>query len=143
VTSRSACPDLNCAPRILRRPTRHRLNSAARRARRGRENAARAACDSSGAGSDDPDEPTSRGVPRSILVAWWENADSLLTLIRGSYTPEFQLILVPKSLNARARAGIREAVRLDGVEAPRRDAAQRKKEGAITSTSSSRPRIHS
>ncbi len=61
-------------------------------------------------------------------MARWENADSLLTLLRGSYRPEFQLILVSKSLNARARTAVREAVRLDAIEAPRREAEQRKKE---------------
>ena len=61
-------------------------------------------------------------------MARWENADSLLTLLRGSYRPEFQLILVSKSLNARARTAVREAVRLYAIEAPRREAEQRKKE---------------
>ena len=42
--------------------------------------------------------PPVEGFPDGIVVARWENADSLLTLIRGSYTPEFQLIPVSKSL---------------------------------------------
>ena len=66
--------------------------------------------------------------PDSIVVARWENADSALTLMRGSYTPEFQLILVSKSLSAHARTAVREAARLDAIEAPRREAAQRKKD---------------
>ena len=85
--------------------------------------------------------PPVEGFPDSILVALWENADSLLTLIRGSYTPEFQLILVSKSLNARARTAIREAVRLDAVEAPRREAAQRKKEAGDASAARDKTRI--
>ena len=85
--------------------------------------------------------PPVEGFPDSILVARWENADSLLTLIRGSYTPEFQLILVSKSLNARARTAIREAVRLDAVEAPRREAAQRKKEAGDASAARDKTRI--
>jgi hypothetical protein len=79
--------------------------------------------------------------PDSIVVARWENADSLLTLIRGSYTPEFQLILVSKSLSARARTAVREAVRLDAIEAPRREAAQRKKEAGEASAARDKTRI--
>lgn len=81
------------------------------------------------------------GFPDSIVVARWENADSLLTLIRGSYTPEFQLILVSKSLRARARTAVREAVRLDAIEAPRREAAQRKKEAGEASAARDKMRI--
>ena len=66
--------------------------------------------------------------PGGIVVARWENAQSLLTLIRGSYTPEFQLVLISKPLRARARSAIREAIRLDAIEAPRREVEQRKKE---------------
>ena len=72
--------------------------------------------------------PPVEAFPDSVVIARWENADSLLTLLRGSYRPEFQLILVSKSLNARARTAVREAVRLDAIEAPRREAEQRKKE---------------
>ena len=79
--------------------------------------------------------------PESIVVARWENADSLLTLIRGSYTPEYQLILVSKSLRARARTAVREAVRLDAIEAPRREAAQRKKEAGEASAARDKTRI--
>ena len=66
--------------------------------------------------------------PGGIVVARWENAQSLLTLLRGSYTPEFQLVLISKPLRARARSAIREAIRLDAIEAPRREVEQRKKE---------------
>jgi hypothetical protein len=80
-------------------------------------------------------------LPEGIVVARWEGADSLLTLIRGSYTPEFQLILVSKSLSARARTAAREAVRLDVIEAPRREAAQRKKEAGDASAARDKARI--
>ncbi len=72
--------------------------------------------------------PPVEGFLDSNVVAQWEKADSLLTVIRGSYTSEVQLILVSKSLSARARTAIREAVRLDAIEAPGREAAQRKQE---------------
>jgi hypothetical protein len=64
----------------------------------------------------------------TIVVARWENASASLTLLRGSYSPELQLILVSKSLSTRARNAIREAGRLDAIEAPRRELEQRKQE---------------
>jgi hypothetical protein len=85
--------------------------------------------------------PPVETFPDSIVVARWDNADSLLTLMRGSYTPEFQLILVSKSLSARARTAVREAVRLDAIEAPRREAAQRKKEAGEASAARDKTRI--
>jgi hypothetical protein len=85
--------------------------------------------------------PPVQAFPDSIVVARWENADSLLTLMRGSYTPEFQLILVSKTLSARARTAVREAERLDAIEAPRREAAQRKKEAGEASAVRDKTRI--
>ena len=84
--------------------------------------------------------PPVEAFPESIVVARWESADSLLTLMRGSYTPEFQLILVSKSLSARARTAVREAVRLDAIEAPRREAAQRKTEAGEASAARDKTR---
>ena len=65
--------------------------------------------------------PPAEAFPGGIVLARWETAESLVTLIRGSDTPEFQLILVSKPLSTRARSAIREAIRLDAIEAPRRD----------------------
>jgi hypothetical protein len=79
--------------------------------------------------------------PDSIVLARWENAESSLTLVRGSYTPEFQLILVSKPLSTRARSAVREATRLDAIEAPRREAAQRKKEAGDASAARDKTRI--
>lgn len=62
----------------------------------------------------------------TVTLARWENADSLVTLVRGSYTPEFRLIVVSKPLSVRATSAIREAARLHALEAPQREAAQRK-----------------
>ncbi len=84
--------------------------------------------------------PPPEGFSDSIVVARWENADALLTLIRGSYTPEFQLILVSKRLRARAQDAIREATRLDAIEAPRREAEQRKREAGAASTARDKAR---
>ena len=85
--------------------------------------------------------PPVEAFPDSLVVARWENADSLLTLIRRSYMPEFQLILVSKSLSAHARTAAREAVRLDAIEAPRREAAQRKKEAGEARAARDKTRI--
>jgi hypothetical protein len=85
--------------------------------------------------------PPAKAFPNSIVLARWENAESLLTLLRGSYTPEFQLILVSKPLSARARNAVREAIRLDAIEAPRREAEQRKKEAGDASAARDKTRI--
>jgi hypothetical protein len=79
--------------------------------------------------------------PDSIVLARWENAESSLTLVRGSYTPEFQLILVSKPLSTRARNAVREAMKLDAIEAPRREAEQRKKEAGDASAARDKTRI--
>lgn len=71
------------------------------------------------------------GAPSdSVVVARWEDAASSLTLLRGAYSPDFQLILLSKALSARARSAVREAIRLDGVEAPRRELEQRRRDAA-------------
>jgi hypothetical protein len=76
----------------------------------------------------------------NVVLARWESAESLVTLIRGSYTPEFQLILVSKSLSTRANSAIREAIRLDGIEAPLRESEQRKKEAVDASAARDKAR---
>jgi hypothetical protein len=68
------------------------------------------------------------GSADSIVLARWDSADSQVTLLRGSYMPDYQLILISKSLSARARTAIRDAVKLDAHEAPGREADQRMKE---------------
>jgi hypothetical protein len=85
--------------------------------------------------------PPAEAFPDSIVLARWENADSSLTLVRGSYTPEFQLILVSKPLSTRARSAVREAIRLDAIEAPRREAEQRKKEAGDASAARDKTRM--
>jgi hypothetical protein len=71
--------------------------------------------------------------PDAIALAQWETAQASLTLVRGTYTPEFQLILLSKPLSLRARNATREAIRLDAAEAPQRESDQRKKEAAAAS----------
>jgi len=63
----------------------------------------------------------------TVVVAQWETPVELLTLVRGTYSPDFRLILVSKALGARANTAAREAVKLDAAEAPRREADERKR----------------
>lgn len=66
----------------------------------------------------------------TVVLAQWDSKDASLTLLRGAYAAEFQLVLMSKTLSVRARNAIREAGRLDAIEAPRRELEQRKKEVA-------------
>ena len=76
----------------------------------------------------------------AVALAHWENATSLVTLLRGAYTPEFQLIVISKPLSARALSAIREAKRLDSIDAPRREAEQRKQEAAAAAAARAKTR---
>jgi len=76
----------------------------------------------------------------AVVLAQWGDDASLLTLLRDSYSPEFQLILSSKALSTRARGAIREAVRLDVLEAPQRELEQRKKDAAEASATRDKTR---
>jgi hypothetical protein len=78
--------------------------------------------------------------PDTIVVAQWETAAASLTLVRGTYAPEFQLILISKPMSIRARNATREAIKLDAAEAPRRESDQRKKESADASATREKTR---
>ena len=69
-------------------------------------------------------------APDMVVLAQWDSAGSSLTLLRGIYSAEFQLMLTSKALGTRARSAIREAARLEVADAPRRELEQRKKEAA-------------
>jgi hypothetical protein len=56
-----------------------------------------------------------------VVVAQWDSPRSLLTLLRSTYSAQFQLVLISKTLNPLARAAIAEARRLDALEAPQRE----------------------
>ena len=66
----------------------------------------------------------------TIVLAQWDRAGSSLTLLRGVYVPEFQLMLTSTVLSTRARGAIREAARQDILDAPRREREQRTKDAA-------------
>jgi hypothetical protein len=78
-------------------------------------------------------------LPDTVVLAQWDSKDSSLTLLRGAYQAEFQLVLVSKAASARARNAIREAGRLDAIEAPRRELEQRKK--GVTDAAATRDKI--
>ena len=40
----------------------------------------------------------------AIVLAQWSDAAASLTLLRGTYSPDFQLVLISKTLGARARS---------------------------------------
>ena len=77
----------------------------------------------------------------TTILARWEDAASLLTLTRGAYSPQFRLVLISKTLNARASAAVKEAVRLDAVEAPQRELDQRKKNVADARAATVKARV--
>ncbi len=77
----------------------------------------------------------------AMVVARWEDAESLVILTRGIYSAPFQLLVISKTLNARARAAIKQALRLDMQEAPQRERDQRKKEVADALEASQKARV--
>ena len=66
----------------------------------------------------------------AVVLAQWDSPGSSLTLVRSAYSAEFDLVLISKALSTRAQNAIREAGRLDALEAPRRELEQRKQEVA-------------
>ena len=64
----------------------------------------------------------------SAVVARWDDGASVLSLVRGSYSREFQLVLISKQLSQQARTAIKEALRLDAQQAPQRELDRRTKE---------------
>src|SRR4029079_2300266 len=60
----------------------------------------------------------------TVVVARWEDAASLVILARASYSPQFQLILISKALNTRARAAINHPLLLDTQKARHRERGQ-------------------
>lgn len=66
------------------------------------------------------------GVPaETVTLAQWEDPATILLLTRGTYQPQYQLVLISKALQPRARIAIKEALRLDAHEAPQREVDRR------------------
>lgn len=66
----------------------------------------------------------------TVVLAQWEDGSASVALLKDAYSPQFQLRVVSKPLMTLARGAIREATRLDAIEAPRAAAALRDKEAA-------------
>lgn len=60
-----------------------------------------------------------------IVLARWGTTESTVTLVRGAYAAEFQLVVESTALSARARHAVAEAGRLDAIAAPRLEAERR------------------
>ena len=84
--------------------------------------------------------PMAVAPTHTIVVAQWETAEASLALVRDAYVPAFQVILVSKPASTRARSAIREAVRLDALEAPQRESAQRRQDAADATAASEKAR---
>ena len=80
--------------------------------------------------------------PDTVVLAQWDSAGSSLTLFRGVYAADYQLILTSKTLSTRARGAIREAERLETADAPRRELEQRKKEAVDATAARDRIRAN-
>jgi hypothetical protein len=76
------------------------------------------------------DSPLLETAADTTVVARWDDGASVLSLVRRGYSREFQLVLISKQLSGRARSAMKEAIRLDAREAPKRELDQRKKEAA-------------
>ena len=74
------------------------------------------------------------------VIAHWDSAAASVTLVRGAYSPELQLIVESKALSTRARTAIREAARLDIIEGPRRELEQQKKDAEDAAVASEKAR---
>jgi len=71
-------------------------------------------------------EPGRSEETRPVL-ARWEDADYSYSLFSASYGSSFGVVGVSKRLDAMATVAIREANRLDALEAPLREAERQKK----------------
>lgn len=76
----------------------------------------------------------------AMVVARWEDAESLVILTKGVYSAPFQLMVISKALNTNARAAIKQALRLETQEAPQRERDLRKKEVADARDASQKAR---
>ena len=79
--------------------------------------------------------------PAMAILAQWEDASAALTLTRGTYLEQFQLVLISKRLDAEARAAALDAVSRDAAEAPGRERDRRAKDVADARVASQKARL--
>ena len=69
-----------------------------------------------------------RYAARREPVASWEDAQYAFSLVRSSFSDDFELVVISKRLNAEAEIATAEATKLDEQERPQKDAERQKKE---------------
>lgn len=85
---------------------------------------------------------TSEGIQENASVlAQWEDADSLLRLIRISYRGRIALLLTGKRLEGMAEQATLEASRMEQQEAPQRDAARQKQQAEDERIAAAKARV--
>ncbi len=72
--------------------------------------------------------PTDRYAARREQVATWEDEQYAFSLVRSSFSDDFELVGISKRLNAEAEIATAEAAKLDEQERPQKDAERQKKE---------------
>lgn len=75
------------------------------------------------------------------LVARWDDADCSVVLYRSSYASGFRMIVTSIRLDALARTAEARALRLDELEAPKREIARQKKEAEDTRAAQEKARL--
>jgi hypothetical protein len=72
--------------------------------------------------------PNDRYAARREPVASWEDAQYAFSLVRSTFSDDFELIVISKRLNAEAEIATTEAAKLDEQERPQKDAERQQKE---------------
>ena len=72
--------------------------------------------------------PNDRYAARREPVASWENTQYSFSLVRSTFSDDFELVVISKRLNAEAETATAEAARVDEQERPQKDAERQKKE---------------
>jgi hypothetical protein len=77
-----------------------------------------------------PSESPDRDAQGLRVVARWENAESSVALVRGTYLAPLSLVILAKRVAGDARSADQEAVRLDVSERPAREAAKARQDAS-------------
>ena len=72
--------------------------------------------------------PNDRYAARREPVASWENTQYSFSLVRSTFSDDFELVVISKRLNAEAEIATTEAAKLDEQERPQKDAERQQKE---------------
>jgi hypothetical protein len=72
--------------------------------------------------------PNDGYAARREPVASWEDAQYAFSLVRSTFSDDFELVVISKRLNAEAETATAEAAKLDEQERPQKDAERERKE---------------